>query len=63
MTAFAVVLRLNNRRIGSDRSLSRSHRFSTREIGLWTASLAVFLAITETLATSFRLSIVSLFRA
>ena len=50
MIAFA--MRLSNWRIASDRKLPKNRRFSTREVGLWTASLAVLLALTQYLIKS-----------
>lgn len=47
LSILAVSFRLSNWRIGSDWKLPKSRRFSTREVGLWTASLAVLLALTQ----------------
>ena len=52
LVAFAVVLRLNNWRIGSDWKLSRTFRFSVREVGLWISTTAVLLAIFQWLTKS-----------
>ena len=52
ITMFAIALRLSNWRIGSDRRFPKNRRFSTREVGLWTASLAVLLALTQYLIQS-----------
>ena len=52
LSILAVSFRLSNWRIGSDRKLPKNRRFSTREVGLWTASLAVLLALTQYLIKS-----------
>ena len=52
LSILAVSFRLSNWRIASDRRLPKNHRFSTREVGLWTASLAVLLALTQYLIKS-----------
>lgn len=47
VSMLAIVMRLSSWRIASDRKLPKNRRFSTREVGLWTASLAVLLALTQ----------------
>lgn len=52
LVTIAVILRLNHWHIGSDWKLSRTYRFSVREIGLWISTTAVLLAIFQWLTQS-----------